>query len=341
MPGAALFRSLRGKSNRALSVTLLRVALQTPRALGVWMTSEPDKRNRAQRSLFRDALGASHLHRTTRQVLAVLVNHGMRSWPSEARIAKAAGLSRRTVIRHLAAAEQAGWVTVERRIGDDGRQRTNVYQLKIPAAHHKQDVAPAKGADDGQDLPADRVTGCHSVRVTGCHGEGDRNDQNRVTGCHGGRCQVGTHNPTLEPDTESDTEPGARERARDASQNGSGSNARTRAKGAGSAGGFQGEIVADDVLLELAAAYVESEGAQEVGRAFNLWAKFMQQKGKPVRSRDGAFCSFFRTWTRKRGGFGPEGVTLSRDVIARARAEQRRPHPAGGSPEYLNRERAS
>jgi len=240
----------------------------------------------------------------------------MTSFPSVARIARDAGLSERTVIRHLDHAEAAGWLTIERRVGEDGRRRTNRYELTIPNAHHAQDVRSANGGSHVQDLHMDQVTTNRLDHVTTATEPCDKDGKNQVTGCH--------PNPKPEPDSESEKEePDARARVREAVQVAMRGDARKRAEGAGSAGGFQGESVADNVLLELAAEYVEAEGALEAWRAFELWAKRMEAKGKKVRSPDGAFVAFFRTWTKRRGGFGPEGVTLSRDMIRRARAGRR------------------
>ncbi len=68
--------------------------------------------------------------------------------------------------------------------------------------------------------------------------------------------------------------------------------------------------MADDVLLDAAAGYLETEGAQKAGRAFARWAK-----RKTVSNVDAMFIAFFRTYTKRLGQFGPDGVTLNRDAI--------------------------
>lgn len=258
-----------------------------------------------RRGAYRDALATSNLHHTTRAILQVMVNRGIAPFPSVALIARDAGVSPRTVIRHLGLAEAAGWLIIERRVGDDGRRRTNRYRLTVPKPHQAQDARTANGAD----TQPSEMSGCHSDHVTSTAEPSDNSDQFHVSGRH--------TNPKSQPDSESESgEPDAQARARDAPQSGSGGGARKRAvEGAGSTGRFQREIVADEVHLELVAAYVGTEGALEVGRAFKRWAT-----GKQVRSLDGLFIAFFRTWTKKRGDWGAEGVTLSREMIARARA---------------------
>jgi hypothetical protein len=72
---------------------------------------------------------------------------------------------------------------------------------------------------------------------------------------------------------------------------------------------LQGQTAADDILLDMAADCVGPEGA------LKRWAGDRWAKSKKIRNLDGAFIAFLKAWTKRRGDCGPEGFTLSRDMI--------------------------
>ena len=87
---------------------------------------------------YRKAVFESALPAPTKMVLLCLDYHvnanGDPVWPSLTRIMALTSLSRRTVIDHLKAAENAGWLISRSRHVENGRQTSNIYQLVAPAA---------------------------------------------------------------------------------------------------------------------------------------------------------------------------------------------------------------
>lgn len=98
----------------------------------------------AQKRRFRTAVFFSALPTPRRMVLLALLEHvrdmAIGAWPSEDRLARMTGLSRRTVGTHIRAAEVGGWLVKARRPLRHGKFGGNTYRLIIPR-------------DRGQELP--------------------------------------------------------------------------------------------------------------------------------------------------------------------------------------------
>lgn len=78
----------------------------------------------------------SQLDTNERMCIAVLAMHGEVSFPGRDRIASLMGCSLATVKRTLSQLETKGWVVIERRRGENGRQTSNRYTLRVPEATH-------------------------------------------------------------------------------------------------------------------------------------------------------------------------------------------------------------
>lgn len=108
------------------------------------------------------AIAESDLPATSRLVAFTLGLHfskiGDSCWPSMDTVARESGLDRSTVVRHLAALRQAGWIACVHRGGSpEGGQRTsNHYAATIPAHQLPFDTSSTG-------LPVAEGNGSHSV----------------------------------------------------------------------------------------------------------------------------------------------------------------------------------
>lgn len=86
---------------------------------------------------YRKALAGSDIPPPARAVAMALAaranTHTGACWPSVATLALDLGITARSVRRHLATLEAAGWLTRSARY-DGGVQRSNVYRLAVPGA---------------------------------------------------------------------------------------------------------------------------------------------------------------------------------------------------------------
>lgn len=96
---------------------------------------------------FRAAVFDSELSASTKLVLLVVASYvndmGDPAWPSYNTIARKASLSRSSVIAHLNAAIEKGWIAKQKRKGKDGLSETNLYRLQTPDASFQSEEAAA------------------------------------------------------------------------------------------------------------------------------------------------------------------------------------------------------
>lgn len=117
------------------------------------------------------AFAAQGLSPTEKLVLLALANYAdenMRCWPSQRRLAHDTGLSKRTILRSLAALEERALLVRSKRDRDDGSRASDVVHLLF-------------GGGDMVSPGGDTVSG---GVVTQCQGGGDR---------------VSPHEPSIEP----------------------------------------------------------------------------------------------------------------------------------------------
>ena len=86
---------------------------------------------------WRDAIFKTDVPSSTKLVCLAIAQHlsdaGMICWPSVKTLMQMTGLSNTSIAKHLAAAESAGLVTIERVVGSDGIFAHNVYSPRFPA----------------------------------------------------------------------------------------------------------------------------------------------------------------------------------------------------------------
>lgn len=73
-------------------------------------------------------------------------------WPGMDVVAEACGVSERSVMRYIQQFEQMGLVRIDRRKGEDGRQKTNIYWLNLD---WNVDWKPGDKLSPGNDEPGD------------------------------------------------------------------------------------------------------------------------------------------------------------------------------------------
>jgi len=109
----------------------------------------------------------SDLPPTTRHVLLTLAldgdMDGARIWPGVRRLARRSGLARETVIRHLASAQESGWIDPQSRgQRGDGRWMSHRYALTAPALvteDHQEEEKPGDSGSPGGQKPGDSLSG--------------------------------------------------------------------------------------------------------------------------------------------------------------------------------------
>jgi hypothetical protein len=106
---------------------------------------------------YKKAVMQSNLSASTKIVLVALDMHvndmGDPAFPSYARLATLTSLSARSVMDHVAIAEEAGWLKREKRFNKEGRQQSNLFYLQVP--HHLAMASnaadePAEGSGGGE-----------------------------------------------------------------------------------------------------------------------------------------------------------------------------------------------
>ena len=99
---------------------------------------------------------------TTKIVLLKLADHANDEgdcWPAMANVAKAAGVSQRTAIRHIKTLERVNLLQVHPRFLD-GKQRSNLYKLSMP-------VGVTACQEGGDSVSGRGVTACHTETKKG------------------------------------------------------------------------------------------------------------------------------------------------------------------------------
>lgn len=128
--------------------------------------------------------------------LADRVNDTGLAWPKLGTLAAMTGLSARNVSRHLAALEDAGWITRETRTGDTGRQTSNLYRF----------VGPIRASIPTGVTPTSPLTPTSGTTPT--TGRDDAHVMGPMTPTSGtGMTPTSSLEPSEEPPAESDTEP--------------------------------------------------------------------------------------------------------------------------------------
>lgn len=106
---------------------------------------------------YKKAVMQSALSTSTKIVLVALDMHvndmGDPAFPSYGRLATLTSLSSRSVMDHVAIAEEAGWLKREKRFNKEGRQQSNLFYLQVP--HHLAMASnaadePAEGSGGGE-----------------------------------------------------------------------------------------------------------------------------------------------------------------------------------------------
>lgn len=118
------------------------------------------------------AAKVTSLPSTTKFVLIAMSNYANddgEAWPKQSTLAEWCSMSRETVLRHLAALEEMGYLSSQQRHYDDGRFASKVYRLEFLRADFQPcDSAPCDAQPcDGESQH--RVSERHTDRVTENH----------------------------------------------------------------------------------------------------------------------------------------------------------------------------
>jgi hypothetical protein len=119
---------------------------------------------------FRQAVFSSNLAPPTKLVLLALDVHvngmGEPCFPSYERLARLTSLSRRSVLSHVALAEELGWIKKKVRPNKHWRHDTNLFYLQVPETDVKSRVGESPAPRVGESPAPRRVNDIHPELTT-------------------------------------------------------------------------------------------------------------------------------------------------------------------------------